>query len=106
MVCVVCAEVADVDDEGYDEEKHQVGKCPLGDCASADSVDTVDDTVVSEDKSSVKKKNASGKTILSYFNNKLSPSVPAKRKAVDNSGPSKISKLCESYSQNKRLVAE
>ena len=29
-VCVICADESKVDESGYNEENHQVGKCPRG----------------------------------------------------------------------------
>ena len=31
-VCVICADESKVDESGYNEENHQVGKCPRGAC--------------------------------------------------------------------------
>ena len=65
MVCVVCGDEVNENDEGYDEENHQVVKCPNGNCVRAGT---------EKGKSSSKQKTAASgkKTILSFFGSKSS----------------------------------
>ena len=39
-VCVICADESKVDESGYNEENHQVGKCPRGACNNNNNNDS------------------------------------------------------------------
>ena len=63
-VCVVCSVECNVDDEGYDEEHHRVGKCPPGLCHELLEDDSTDADISTSTASTISTKSGqnSGKS--------------------------------------------